>query len=61
MTDIDHILAERYDRRGFMRMAGATTLGAAVARAGTNAVTSTKPSTTARSNRGRFTVPPPGR
>jgi spermidine/putrescine transport system substrate-binding protein len=30
MTDIDHILAERYDRRGFMRMAGATTLGAAV-------------------------------
>jgi spermidine/putrescine transport system substrate-binding protein len=30
MTDIDRILAERYDRRGFMRMAGATTLGAAV-------------------------------
>jgi spermidine/putrescine transport system substrate-binding protein len=30
MTDIDHILAERYDRRGFLRMAGATTLGAAV-------------------------------
>ena len=30
MTDIDRILAGRYDRRGFMRMAGATTLGAAV-------------------------------
>ncbi len=30
MTDIDRILAERYDRRGFMRLAGATTLGAAV-------------------------------
>ena len=30
MTYIDRILAERYDRRGFMRMAGATTLGAAV-------------------------------
>src|SRR4030095_10190327 len=30
MTDIDRILAERYDRRGFMRMAGAPTSGAAV-------------------------------
>src|SRR4029453_9791990 len=39
MIDIDRILAERYDRRGFMRMAGATTLGAAVLAAGKKAET----------------------
>jgi spermidine/putrescine transport system substrate-binding protein len=40
MTDIDRILAERYDRRGFMRMAGASTLGAAVLAACKKAETS---------------------
>jgi spermidine/putrescine-binding protein len=30
VTDIDRILADRMNRRGFMRMAGATTLAAAV-------------------------------
>ncbi len=58
MTDIDRILAERYDRRGFMRMAGATTLGAAVLAAckkaednGGSTGTSGAPHPTHRSNR----------